>query len=215
MFSRGSQKTPDFPNETIQGVIESALKSLNPSNIPLSSFASRTDKGVHALVNSFHVDLVHSISGKVFQPYVITKHLNSYLKTNNHEILVTSTCVVPDIFHARHNAKWRSYIYRLAILKPEIKTEFSIKAPYEEYLPISEVNRCHIVSSELNTNVVQEVANMFCGAHNFTTFTKYTQRDPWRNTNRIIDECKFYESSNKKLLEDIQYSNISMWEFSV
>ncbi|KFM79451.1 tRNA pseudouridine synthase-like 1, partial [Stegodyphus mimosarum] len=141
----GSQKTPDFPNETIQGIIESALKSLNPSNIPLSSFASRTDKGVHALVNTFHVDLVHNIPGKVFKPHVVTKHLNSYLKNNNHEILVTSTCVVPNIFHARHNAKWRCYIYRLAILKPEINAGFSSKGTYEEYLPISEVNRCHIV----------------------------------------------------------------------
>ncbi|XP_035221492.1 tRNA pseudouridine synthase-like 1, partial [Stegodyphus dumicola] len=192
-----------------------ALQSLNPQNVPLTSFASRTDKGVHALVNTFHAELVHSISGEVFQPHFITRRLNSYLKDNNHEILVAKTCVVPDTFHARHDAKWRSYIYRLAVLKPEINAKFSLNGSYEEYLPVSEVNRCHVVPSELNTNVVQDVTSLFCGAHNFTTFTKRTKQEPWRDTNRVIDECKFYESSNHRLLDDVRYSNIHMWEFYI
>lgn len=56
---------------------------------------------------------------------------------------VTNACVVPETFHARFHARQRSYYYRLAVLKPDIR-----KVPPKsclQYLPVFEMNRCHIV----------------------------------------------------------------------
>ncbi|GFQ89831.1 tRNA pseudouridine synthase-like 1 [Trichonephila clavata] len=210
---RGIQKLIDKPLETIQGAVESALLKLKLQNYPKTTFASRTDKGVHALMNAFHVDLNHSMPGEVYQPHHIKKVLNSYFIENDDEIIVTSACVVPETFHARFNCKWRSYYYRLAILNPEIRNA-SI-ANSQGYIPVCEMNRCYAVPSELNTSMVKTVADMYCGEHDFSTFTKYISREPWKGTTRIIEECQFYESSNSHFMNDPQYSNISTWEFYI
>jgi len=60
---------------TVQGALESAVwnvvKPPNPVKVVTSS---RTDKGVHALVNTAHVDLLPStLTGSYFLPREITK----------------------------------------------------------------------------------------------------------------------------------------------
>ncbi|GFT77351.1 tRNA pseudouridine synthase [Nephila pilipes] len=210
---RGSQRHCDHPNETVQGAVESALLKLKSQNNPKTTFASRTDRGVHALMNACHVDLNHSMHNEVYPPHILKRILNSYFVENNHEILITSACIVPDTFHARFNGKWRSYYYRLAILKPEIKN-MSI-ANSQSYLPVCEINRCYAVPSELSTSIVKNVADMYCGEHDFSTFTSRVLREPWRNTSRIIEECQFYESSYSQFMNDPQYSNVSIWEFHI
>ncbi|XP_054720941.1 tRNA pseudouridine synthase-like 1 [Uloborus diversus] len=212
---RGSQKTPGYPKETIQGILESALKTIDSKTEPLSAFASRTDKGVHALMNTCHVDLEHKISGEVFQPSYIKSKVNSYFKQNNEEIILTNVAVVPDNFHARKSAKCRSYIYRLAILKPELNLNYSNKPSFVEYLPITEINRCHIVPGCLNTDLVKEVGKLYHGLHDFTTFTKYIVREPWKNPQRFIQEFEFYESSHLTSFPDQQALNFTMWEFFI
>ena len=68
-------------------VFKAAFSSVDTITSSMTSFASRTDKGVHALMNSFHVDIEHKKQGEVYQPGFLKKVLNSYLKENNHEIL--------------------------------------------------------------------------------------------------------------------------------
>lgn len=69
--------------------------------------------------------------------------------------------------------------------------------------------------SNLNINTVKEVLNMFRGCHDFSAFTKYTLRDPWKVTKRVIDEFEFYELPAYTYINDPQLSNITMWEFHV
>lgn len=64
-----------------------AFLKLGIQNIPNALFASRTDKGVHALMNAFHVDLDHKISDEIYQPHYIKRVLNSYFAENDHEIV--------------------------------------------------------------------------------------------------------------------------------
>lgn len=219
---RGTQKIVEFPNDTIQGVVESGLHLLNPANVPLTHFASRTDKGVHALMNTFHVDLEHRKQGEVYQPNIVKKVLNTFLQENNHEILVQNCIAVPQSFHSRFHVKWRSYRYRLAVLKPQTGVTYSSTKEQiekyflcEEYLPISEVNRCHAVPSDIDVNIVKDVVNLYSGSHDFATFTKYTLRDPWKLTKRAINEFKFYELPAYNCMEDPHYSNITLWEFYI
>ncbi|GIX88968.1 tRNA pseudouridine synthase A [Caerostris darwini] len=211
---RGTQKQLGNQYETVQGVIENALMVLKPQNEITTSFASRTDKGVHALMNAFHVDLDHKISGGIYKPHFMTKMLNSYLVENNHEIVVTDASVVPEHFNVRFHAKWRSYIFRLAVLKPSGIKNIHLK-DCQGYLPICEINRSYAVPSELNTDLVKNVADMYCGEHDFCTFTKYTEREPWKSTVRVIDECRLYESSHPHFIDDTRYSNVSIWEFYI
>lgn len=212
---RGSQKLIEFPNGTVQDVIEKALQTLHTSDIPCTTFASRTDKGVHALMNTLHVDLEHKTPGEVFQPHFITKSLNLYLRKNDHEIVVMKTSVVPDVFHARRSAKWRSYIYRLAVIKPEVDANYLKRNSCEEFLPVTEVNRCHIVPSNLDFQKVTAAIRLFEGAHDFTTFTKNLLRMPWKNPCRVIEAFKFYPLTNSNFVNDPQYINISLWEFYI
>lgn len=67
--------------------MKAALSSVDTANTPVTSFASRTDKGVHALMNSFHTDLEHGKKGEVYQPNFLKSTLNTYLRENSHEIL--------------------------------------------------------------------------------------------------------------------------------
>ncbi|KAG8178804.1 hypothetical protein JTE90_024665 [Oedothorax gibbosus] len=211
---RGIQKQKGVPDDVfIQGAIEGALSTLNLLKHPHAHFSSRTDKGVHALMNTLHVDLEHPISDEVFLPHYVKQKLNNHLAKNEHDIIVTNACIVPDTFHARFCARKRSYYYRLAVLKPEISD-----ATFQtclQYLPVFEMNRCHIVPSELNTSIVKRVADIYRGEHDFSGFTKYLKKDPWRNPIKIIEECDFYELPCYKSIGDPQYSNISMWEFYV
>ncbi|CAL1290788.1 unnamed protein product [Larinioides sclopetarius] len=212
--SVGTQKQINVvESKTIQNVIEMALLNLRPQNTPNTYFASRTDKGVHALMNALHVDLDHRIPNEIYQPHIIKRVLNSYFTENNHEIVITNACVVPDEFQARFHAKWRSYYYRIAVLKPGLD---NVTLKYcQDHLPICEVNRCYVVPSQLNTSIVKNVTDMYCGEHDFSTFTKYIAKTPWKSPIRFVEECSFYESPYPNFIDDPQYSNISMWEFYI
>lgn len=59
------------------------------------------------------------------------------------------TRLIPRHFHCRREAKWRSYIYRLAIVNDNSSLSHSLNGPLwrshlESLLPITELNRCYI-----------------------------------------------------------------------
>lgn len=62
-------------------------------------------------------------------------------------IRIINTERVPDTFHARYNAKSRTYLYRIAI--PDIGTKpielqtYSIA--HTKFIPIEEVDRCYFI----------------------------------------------------------------------
>lgn len=62
-------------------------------------------------------------------------------------------------------------------------------------------------------DIVKEVVNLYCGYHDFSCFTKYTLRDPWKKTKRTIDEISLSESPVNSFFDGPQCSNIIMWEF--
>ncbi|XP_066981430.1 tRNA pseudouridine synthase-like 1 isoform X3 [Macrobrachium rosenbergii] len=87
---RGVQRQPNeelrkLPR-SVQGLLEEGLLSLYPANTPHLYFSSRTDKGVHALSNTAHVDLCRKTEGLFYDPDVITGRLNKYLSHEGHDI---------------------------------------------------------------------------------------------------------------------------------
>jgi len=107
---------------TIQGALESAVWNIvKPTNPVKLVTSSRTDKGVHALLNTAHVDLCpSSVTGKYFPPTEITKMVNMWMIKKDLDIRVRKTMAVPPTFHSRYDVARRSYLYRLAIVPPEL-----------------------------------------------------------------------------------------------
>ena len=98
----GWQRQPNQP--TIQEAIETALEGVTQTKTPVIG-AGRTDAGVHALgqTASFRID-------RAMTPREWTRALNAHLPDS---IVVRSTSIMPDEFHARYSAKGKLYEYRL------------------------------------------------------------------------------------------------------
>jgi len=106
----GWQIQPD--NKTIQGEIEKALAILFRKEIKIIG-AGRTDAGVHALNQVAHFSCPDSIKQKQIQ-----KRLNSLIPD---DIVIKNIEKAADGFHARFNAKIRTYEYVISRKKSAIK----------------------------------------------------------------------------------------------
>lgn len=102
------------PPPTIQGAVETALFTLLREHVRVHG-ASRTDSGVHALGQVAHCDVPE-------RDWDWRKRLNSVLPP---DIRIIAAEPVADSFHARKNAKEKTYIYRLwqeqGFVLPEVR----------------------------------------------------------------------------------------------
>lgn len=98
----GWQVQPELP--TVQGAIERALMLLTRQTVRTSG-AGRTDRGVHARgqVASFRIDTLLDCRRVIAGIQGIC----------GHDIKVRRMEEAPERFHARHDALWREYAYRL------------------------------------------------------------------------------------------------------
>lgn len=90
---------------TVQGELERALPGIGA--LPKAVAAGRTDAGVHALAMPFHVDVESAIPVEKV-PEALNRLLPEDLK------VVGAREVAPD-FHARKDALWRAYRYRILV----------------------------------------------------------------------------------------------------
>ena len=123
---------------SVQEVIESALdKFVGEGNHRHFQFSSRTDAGVHALRNTLHVDLRH-LHKQLYglraphAPRTVQRALNHYLagsaksKRSHHKIGVVDVRRETNTFHARFDAKSRSYVYRMIVRPRRIQHNTSV-----------------------------------------------------------------------------------------
>lgn len=90
--------------DSVQAKIEACLSSLTGESVEIVG-SGRTDAGVHALaqVANFHCKAV-------LQPQAIVEHCGKQLPL---DIVVTDAAAAGLRFHARYNAKRKSYLYRI------------------------------------------------------------------------------------------------------
>jgi tRNA pseudouridine38-40 synthase len=90
---------------SIQGLLEDALRQLDARDVPVTG-AGRTDAGVHALgqVASFTIE-------RPIEAGVLLRALNARLPDS---IRVCSAHPAPPAFHARFDARAKSYQYRIS-----------------------------------------------------------------------------------------------------
>lgn len=131
---------------TIQGEIDRAIRAaLRPREFELYG-SGRTDAGVHALAQVAHLELYTSVS-----PEQLRRKLNDELPSDIHIISVDK---VPHRFHARHDARARSYVYQIS----RRRTAFG--KPYVWW-----------IREPLDVPAMREAASLFVGLKDFHGFT--------------------------------------------
>ena len=142
---RGWQRLPGTDN-TVQGKLEQCLSRILGEPIEVTG-SGRTDAGVHARgqVANFHCESAVSEG-------VILEELRRYLPE---DIGIYSCKEVSPRFHARLNAKEKTYLYR--IWNSEKPCVFERK--YMTVLP-----------EKLDVQAMKSAAALFCGEHDFSAF---------------------------------------------
>lgn len=142
---KGWQRLPGTQN-TIQGKLETTLSKILGEEITVSG-SGRTDAGTHALgqVVSFHCN-------SQMPADEVLENLRRYLPE---DIGIYSCKDVSERFHARLNAKEKTYRYRL--WNTDAPCVFDRKYVYVDTRP-------------LNMAAMQAAAKLFVGTHNFSAF---------------------------------------------
>jgi tRNA pseudouridine38-40 synthase len=136
--------------------------------------SSRTDAGVHALRNCFHIDIKTDEFSPLLSPEKFVRGLNSYLLKDDIHILDCRE--VPLTFDCRRNATSRTYMYRLMTTSKDLKfpKQWLFQDPNVWYV------------KKLDIGAMKEAAQHFIGMHDFTTFrnrdcqSRSTHRHLWR-----------------------------------
>lgn len=136
------------PNEvTVQSVLTSSLSLVLRKEIELTG-AGRTDAGVHAKFMAAHFDF----SDEIIDFDALTNKLNSLLPP---DISVYGVKKVADDFHARFDAKSRTYKYYISRKKNSFFNELSAKMTFP-----------------LDVERMNEAAKLLFDYTDFTSFSK-------------------------------------------
>jgi len=180
---------------TVQGALESAVwNTFKPPNPVKINVSSRTDTGVHALINTAHVDLGPRSDGGYVAPRELTKAVNAWMMKKDFDIRLRKTLAVPPEFNSRYNVSSRSYLYKLAVIPNELSVGNDMfhtwqKSPYKKAyrmpnadhlnyavkskLSILEQERYYeIFSNSFDTDKLKQTLSLMEGEHNFSNFTK-------------------------------------------
>jgi tRNA pseudouridine38-40 synthase len=142
---RGWQRLPG-KDDTIQGKLETALSRILGEPIEISG-SGRTDAGVHARgqVANFHCE-------STMPAYEILENLRRYLPE---DIGIYSCRDVSERFHARLNAKEKTYRYRI----------------WNSEMPcVFERRFVAIMPEKLDTDAMNQAARHLLGQHDFAAF---------------------------------------------
>ena len=138
---------------SIEETIEKVIARILSSEIKIYG-SGRTDAGVHALGQTFHFD-----SPKELDEQKFAHSLNELLPK---DIRILSVTKVADDFHARFNAKSKTYLYK--IRNKKVSDPFSSDLEYT-------------LGQKLDVEKMVEASKLFVGQHNFQNFTSKEQDD--------------------------------------
>lgn len=132
--------------ETIQGLLEERLSAMLGETVRLAG-AGRTDAGVHA-----RGQVANFLSGSRIPAEGLRRGLNARLPE---DIAVMKVEEAPPAFHARADARWKEYRYRM--MRGEALSPFI--APFTA-----------AVHGPLDAAAMREAAERLAGRHDFTSF---------------------------------------------
>ncbi len=175
---------------SVQEALENIISDFLKEKIKLCG-ASRTDSGVHAKSQVAHFDL--SSQNMKMQCGFISS-INFFLQANDHKIRIVKIDQVSQDFHARFNAKIKTYSYRLI-----------------NQTPITLNQEAWQIKPRLNLVNMILAAHEFIGKHDFSSFR--AQQCQAKNAIRSIDQIIFQiksqqhssESCTIKLYDQMEY----------
>ena len=130
---------------SIEAEVERCLQIFYKQPFSLTG-SSRTDAGVHALQNYFHVDCTIGLS------QADVYHLNAILPR---DIVIKNIFPVASDAHCRFDAVSRTYQYTL----------YQAKDPFLE-------NRAFFFPYRIDLELMEQAASVILGTHDFTSFSK-------------------------------------------
>lgn len=160
---QGWQKQSSAQN-TLQGKFEALLSRLAEKPVEISA-SGRTDAGVHAYgqVASFHMDTELSAQE-------LMERINLFLPE---DVAVIDCTEVDARFHARLNAKKKTYRYR--VLNSSVPNVFDRKFVYQ-------------VPEALDVEAMRAAASCLIGTHDFKSFT--SAKKSKKSTVRTIESIE-------------------------
>lgn len=154
---------------TVQGELEAALLRLCGEAVRVTG-SGRTDAGVHALGQVAHFD-----DPRGLPPGRLALALNAHLPP---DLRVLAAAVAPDGFHARHDARDKTYVYQLHV--PGGRDQPAGRAE----LPPLRRRTWHSAGGALDLQAMRQAAALLVGRHDFTALSK--RMDDARGTVRSL-----------------------------
>jgi tRNA pseudouridine38-40 synthase len=142
----GWQRQPD--RRTVEGVLRAAITAVTGEDPPLTA-AGRTDAGAHS-----HGQVVGCGLERAWSPSRLAAALNAKLPA---DVVVREADEAPAEFHARYDAKSRSYRY--VVVSRRQRGPMTRRFAWE-------------VSGSLDIDAMQEAAACVIGTHDFGAFGK-------------------------------------------
>ncbi|MBO4432423.1 MAG: tRNA pseudouridine(38-40) synthase TruA [Clostridia bacterium] len=155
---------------TVQQVLNESLYKLLGVQTAVTG-CSRTDTGVHARQFACHIDCEDNIPKEAF-----LKGLNAILPS---DIAVIDCRTVPSDFHARYNAKGKTYVYGMYT---------GDKNPFDERYFLH-------IDSMPDIDMMNAFAKTLTGTHDFCGFSASGRSVS--DTERTISECVVNREGNK------------------
>lgn len=159
--------------KTIQGTIVNAAIEIFGNDFVDLQGSGRTDSGVHALCQVAHLD-----AKTVLAPQIIRMKLNDLLP---HDINILEVEKATLNFHARHDAKSRSYLYQIS----KRRTAFG-------------KNYVWWIKDKLDFNKMESASKLFIGLHDFSSFSDDNPEE--KSTKVLIDNIQLKEEGNLILI---------------
>lgn len=151
---------------TVQGEFFGALRTILGSDDFEFMGAGRTDAGVHAFCQTAHLEAKTTLA-----PHILQLKLNDALPA---DISVLSVQKVRPDFHARHSARYRSYVYQIS----RRRTAFGKRFVWW-------------IKDTLDAEAMGNAAVLFEGMHDFRSFTADNPHE--KSTKSKIETCALYE----------------------
>jgi tRNA pseudouridine38-40 synthase len=158
---------------TVQGEIEQAVREATGVRHFELYGSGRTDAGVHASAQVAHLDIDVTMPAEVLR-----RRINDALPS---DINILRADTVRHKFHARHDAKGRSYIYNVA----RRRTAFA--KPFVWW-----------VKEDLSVERMREAAARFVGLHDFQSFSDDDPEE--KSTQVLVDALDIYEDGDLILI---------------
>lgn len=160
--------------KTVQGEIIKAVDEIFEHKTEVGG-AGRTDAGVHALSQIAHLRVFNVV--KEVKPRQLINALNDRLP---HDINILRAKLVPNEFHARHQAISRQYLYQISTRR----TAFS-------------KNHVWWIKDKLELKEMNEAVKLIVGKHNFQSFCEI--ENPRDSTIVNVNSAQLF-TNNKQMI---------------